>query len=1105
MTEGPEAEGSAADSLAVEGSAVGGSVTSRYRVLGPTRVLRPDGTEVPVAGVRLRALLTALAAAGGRAVPVGHLAAQVWTVTAPADETAALQALVGRLRRALGPGAVVSVPGGYRLDVRPEDVDLFRFERLAADGAAALRDGDPAAAVRLLDEALGLWRGPALGGLPGRDGDPLAVRAERRRTEARRDRLAAEVALGRAENALPGLAELAAEQPLDESLAALRLRALRSAGRPAEALAAYEEVRTRLATRLGTDPGPELKALHAELLAPDAAPERPRAARPTPGNLRAQLTSFVGRADDLAALTAAVRERRLVTLLGPGGVGKTRLALEAAEAVADAWPDGTWVAELGPVRDEAGVPEAVLNALRAREPLRWGAENPARDPVGHLVDHCARRRLLIVLDNCEHLVGAAAALADTLLTDCPGVTVLATSREPLGVPGEAVHPVEPLPRDAALQLLADRGASARPGFRTDDDPEACAEICRRLDGLPLAIELAAARLRALTPRQIAGRLDDRFRLLDRGSRTAPPRRQTLRAVVDWSWDLLDETERAVLRKLSVFSGGCSLAQAEEVCAEPDTLGRLTSLVDKSLVVAAPSQAGDVMRYRLLETVADYAAERLAEAGERERTARRHLAAVRELVRTADQELRGPRQTAWLETLDTEHDNIRAALRTAVDLGEEQEGLCLALSMSWFWQLRGHLGDARTWPSAVAALGPDPFVPPEGHAVRPAVPLPGRCTDTPPPWPEERVWEARRGVRLMMLAADGSQGAARPYLEAVADAYRPGMPQNGRQPGAMWFFVRLMLGEFDGLGRTMDAYVTCSREYGDDADLGFALLMRARLVPDAEGDATEALERFEKAGDSWGVAEALSARGEAHDRAGGYAEAARDFERAMEGAERIGARGQAAVFRARLASVRLRIAPGPAERDRAERLLLEAAEDAARFGVEAVSTARLLLTQHYGRTGRVDLARRQLETAREELTPGTAEMFTGMLLGLHGWLDCLDGDHARARERLAAAVRSMESLAYLVAPHLVLTQFPTAAWAMAHQGDPRDGARLLGAYDRHADGPAGTGFRQLSADAEAEIRTRAEAELRAVLDDRAYTRAHAEGSDLPLRAAAALVR
>ncbi|WP_324615810.1 ATP-binding protein [Streptomyces sp. NRRL S-118] len=1083
----------------------------RFGVLGAAQVLRPDGTEAPLPGPRLRALLTALAAAAGRTVPAGTLAAQLWTDAPPADEIAALQALVGRLRRTLGRDAVVSAPGGYRLAARPDDIDLFRFERLASDGAAALDAGDPATAARLLDEALGLWRGPALADLPGRGTDPLAARARTRHTEARRARLAAEVALGRPQAALPGLAELAADRPLDEPLAALRIRALRAAGRPAEALQAYEGVRSGLAARLGTDPGPELRALHAELLAADEEPVRHRAT-PEPGNLRARLTSFVGRDTELTDLAVQVRRHRLVTLLGPGGVGKTRLALEAADtardrAPTDTWPDGVWLAELAPVRDEADVAGTVLTVLGAREPLSWTADTGARDPLDRLVEYCGRRRLLLVLDNCEHVVGAAARLADTVLAACPGVTVLATSREPLGVPGEAVRPVDPLPEEAALRLLAERGGSARPAFRVTDDPEACAEICRRLDGLPLAIELAAARLRALSPRQMADRLDDRFRLLTGGSRTALPRQQTLRAVVDWSWELLDAAERTVLRRLAVFSGGCTLALAEEVCAEPDTLDRLTSLVDKSLVVADPAPDG-TMRYRLLETVADYAAERLAEAGEREATARRHLTAHRELVRTGERELRGPRQAAWLRVFEAEHDNIRAALRTAVELGEEQQGLCVVLCLNWFWQLRGHVTDARTWSAAVAALGPDPFLPP----VRRAVPLHRRCTDTPPPWDDETLWEARRGVRLMAFASDGSQGAAalekpenRAYLEAIADTYRPGMPQNCRHPGAMWFFVRLLLGEFRGLPDTMAATVESTREHGDDADIAFALLMRAKLLQEEGTDADEALARFEAVGDRWGIAESLSARGEAHDRAGRYAEAARDFERAMASAERIGAHSQVTVFQARLASVRLRLATTPAEREQAENLLLAAADAARTYNVEAVSTARLLLAQHYGRTGRVPLARHQLDVIERELIPGIAEMFTGMLLGLHAWLDCLNGDHARARERLAQAVRRLETLAYLVAPHMVLGQFPTAAWAMAGHGDPSDGARLLGAYDRHVADLAGTGFRQLPVDAEREIRDRAERELRAVLDDASLARAHAEGRALGLKEAAALVR
>ncbi|MFE6856734.1 ATP-binding protein, partial [Streptomyces sp. NPDC057674] len=467
--------------------------------------------------------------------------------------------------------------GGYRLAATPDAVDLHRFERLAAEGSAALGAGDPARAAGLLDEALGLWRGPALADLPGRDTDPLVVRVEQRHTQARRDRLAADLALGRAAEILAPLAALAAGEPLDEPLQALRIRALRAAGRSAEALAGYEEVRAALASRLGTDPGPELRALHAELLtdtAPVPAPALLAPASPAPTGrggavgLPARLTSFIGREDDLGALAADWGARRLVTLTGPGGVGKTRLALEAAETYRDG---PVHLAELASVREESTVLAAVLSAVGARETHVWHraavAATDPEDPFAELVEHCAGRRMLLVLDNCEHVVAAAAELAHVLLIRCPDVTVLATSREPLGVPGEVVRPLGPLPTGTALRLLGERGAAARAGFAVAEDREAAEEVCRRLDGLPLAIELAAARLRLLSVRQIAERLDDRFRLLTSGARTVLPRQQTLRAVVDWSWDLLDQSERAVLRRLAVFSGGADLAAAEAVCAD----------------------------------------------------------------------------------------------------------------------------------------------------------------------------------------------------------------------------------------------------------------------------------------------------------------------------------------------------------------------------------------------------------------------------------------------------------------------------------------------------------------------------------------------------------
>ncbi|MDX2560945.1 BTAD domain-containing putative transcriptional regulator [Streptomyces sp. TX20-6-3] len=1105
-----------------------------YRVLGPSQAFRTDdGTEAVLGGARLRALLTALAAAGGRAVGTRALIDQVWgdadrDEDPDQDRTAALQALVGRLRRAVGREAVVSAPGGgYRLAAAPDAVDLHRFERLAAEGSAALGAGDPARAAALLDEALGLWRGPALVDLPGRDTDPLVVRVEQRHTQARRDRLAAGLALGRATEVLAPLAALAAGEPLDEPLQALRIRALRAAGRPAEALTVYEEVRAGLADRLGTDPGPELRALHAELLTdtapasasspavrssaapPPAAPEGKERA----GGLPARLTSFIGRDDDLGALAAEWGARRLVTLTGPGGVGKTRLALEAAES----YQDGpVHLAELASVREESTVVAAVLSAVGARETHVWHraavAATDPEDPFAELVEHCAGRRMLLVLDNCEHLVAAAAELAHVLLTRCPGVTVLTTSREPLGVPGEVVRPLGPLPKGMALRLLGERGAAARPGFAVAEDPGAAEEVCRRLDGLPLAIELAAARLRLLSVRQIAERLDDRFRLLTSGARTVLPRQQTLRAVVDWSWDLLEEPERAVLRRLAVFTGGADLAAAEAVCADgrtPDVLDLLGALVDKSLVVAGPGRDGEGMRFRLLETVAEYAGERLDESGERAATERRHLTYYRELARTADPGLRGSGQVAAIALLEREHDNLRGALRTAVALGEEQEVLCLVHSLSWFWQLRHHQVDARTWAVEAGWLGPDPFQEPVGAAG----PLDGRCTDVPPPWHGERLAEARRGGRLYVLATQGGRGATsfehpdtRARLAALVSAYRPGLPQTCRQPAMMWYFARLMTGEFTGLDETLTAIVDACRDHAPGWDLGFALLVRAKLVVRGPRDAAEALALFETAGDSWGIAESLAARGEAYDRAGRLVEAAADFERATDAAARVGARSQVPLYTARLAAVRLRLHPDgdPA----AERLLAEAADAAGEWGAEVAGSARLLLTQHYGHTGRTGLARAQLTRLEGEFGDVTPGLFWGLAGGAWAWLDCLDGAYDRAVERLAHAVAEVETLAHLVAPYLLVTQFATAAWALGGRGAPGDaetGTRLLGAYDAHAASGTDGGFRPFTPETEALIRARAEETLRAALPAEAYTRRYEEGTGLAARTAAELVR
>ncbi|MEU1701961.1 BTAD domain-containing putative transcriptional regulator [Streptomyces pseudogriseolus] len=1087
----------------------------RYRILGTTQAVRPDGTVVPVGGARLRALLTVLALRAGRSVPVGLLVEEVWDGDPPADATGAVQALVGRLRRVLGADAVASADGGYRLTAAPDDVDLHRFERLAGEGLRALGDGDPAKAATVLDDALALWRGgPALPGLPDRTAEAARVRT--RHLDVERARHTAALALGQAEQSLPELTALCDSHPLDEPLQTLRLRALRDTGRTAEALAAYDEVRRLLADRLGSDPGAELRALHAELLSPE--PDEPPPARPgggpAPGNLRARLTSFVGREADIETIRADLTAARLVTLLGPGGAGKTRLSQEAAETVRAAHPDGVWLAELAPVDDPGAVPEAVLTAVGARQTVLYGAGAESMRavtdrhsaPVERLAEHCGPRRMLLILDNCEHVVEAAARLVETLLERCPGLTVLATSREPLNVRGELLRPVEPLPEPVALRLFAERGAAARPGFRTDDDPEACAEICRRLDGLPLAIELAAARLRMLTPRQIADRLDDRFRLLTSGSRTALPRQQTLRAVVDWSWELLDAAERDVLCRLSVFAGGCDLTAAEAVCG-PAALDALGSLVDKSLVVAAPSGDGG-MRYRLLETVAEYAGERLDETGGRDDAERAHLTYYRELARTTEPMLRGPRQAEGVARLEREYENVRTALRHAVTRRDEQEAICITLSLVWYWQMRDLRIEARNWCREVMALAPDPFAEP----VRPAAPLWQRCTDRPPPLTGELLAEARRGVHLAHLAQmdteldDWQTPQAQHRLRLVAATYEPGLPQVCRPPGLLWTFAVMLTGDMERLREVVDAAVRTSRENpGFEWELACNLQLRANFLAnrsdwagDARRDADEALEIHRRLGDTWGTAEALSARGEARERAGAYREAAADYEAAIGHAERLGAHSHTAVLTARLGNALIEAG----DTEHGERLLREVIDSTRGRHIEALPAARLFLIGWLCVSGRTAEAREQVRALREEFRIAHYVVFDAFILGAEAYIEVAEGDDARGLEIAREAIRqASDPLSAAMAPHMTAAYLVVAAVALAGLDGgrhARDAARCLGA--------AGSWLPESHPQAlvERTTRARAEARIREVLDEAAFEAAYAEGDGLSQEEAVALL-
>lgn len=1113
----------------------------RYLILGVTEARDERGHALPVGGTRLRALLAALALRAGRTVPVAALVDDIWADDPPSDPPAALQALIGRLRRTVGREAIVSAPGGYRLAASRDEVDLGVFERLARQGGDELDAGDPVAAAHTLRGALALWRGPALADLPGLD-HGHALRPEAHRLTALERRIEADLrrAPGPADGGsgnradgtgfcpailVPELTELIAAHPYDERFRAQLVRALRHEGRQADALAAYEDARRALADGLGADPGPELTALHRDLLnapGPEAAgpaawPSRvagsPHAASPargagqgepfpaTPagGNIRPRLTSFVGREPELRAIRADLGRSRLVTLTGPGGSGKTRLAEESATREASPGVSfDAWIAELAPVEDPAQVPDAVLSALGLRETnlLRDGREGqpPRTDPTALLVEHlayCTRARpVLLVLDNCEHVIDAAAALAETLLTRCPGLRVLATSREPLGVPGESVRPLGPLPADPAHRLFAERARAVRPGFDPEQEPahdaEAVAEICRRLDGLPLAIELAAARLRVLSPRQIADRLDDRFRLLTGGSRTVLPRQQTLRAVVDWSWDLLDQRERTALRQISVFAGGWDLPAAQAVIAgsstrapagpAPETADLIGALVDKSLVVAAPTATGE-MRYRLLETIQEYASERAAEAPDLLAAAEHaHSAHFLALAEEAEPRLRSGDQLPWIQRLETELDNLRSVLvRLTATGGDEPRAVRLALALAWFWWLRNLRAEGLNWVERIVALGSDPA---DGS--------------DPRFWPRMHLHLLRFFLAFESRPHDAGLGDDRTQalMARVREAFMSSGPQAARFPGILWpmtSFLSRSPGDIRGL---LEAAVRNTCVHGGAWEYGVTLMFRTHMVVDMPGGmpgVDEGLAELRplsrRVGDRWMRAQVASASAEAGMMRGRHDEARAGFEEALLLAREVGAHAEAPFLLARLAELSYLTGDLEAAAEGLDRSEAEA----ERYQVhDARAYVRFLRATTALDAGEIAEARRMITQAQGALGQGVPPShFTAQVEGLAARITARETGPGRGP---AAGVRGLTSAlcaardarcAEIVTGHLA----DGVAALLAKVGRYGEAVRILAAADGwHLNGPRSEA-QQAEAD-EVERLARAELSARRYAAERA---------------------
>ncbi|MFF5296681.1 AfsR/SARP family transcriptional regulator [Paractinoplanes globisporus] len=809
-----------------------------FQILGSVRAVH-DGAALALGGPRHRRLLAVLLLHAGQPVPIGRLAEALWGDEPPRRAAEMVHVRVSELRAALRPArggerhagliageggerhaGLIAGEGGYRLAVAEGELDSREFTRLAAAGSRALAAREFATASELLADALSRWRGPALGEFAD---EPFArveaARLEALRAQATEDRFEAELAAGRHGAVVAGLLTAVAEHPLRERFRAQLMLALYRSGRQGDALAQFAEARATLADQLGVDPGPDLAALHEEILRhdPKLAPH-PAASKAGGRPVAAEaLTSFVGRERDLAETRARLRAGRLVTLTGPGGAGKTRLALEVA---AD-FPGDTWLVELAALPAAGLVAPAVSAALRGREP---------RDTAG-----------LLLLDNCEHVLDEVAALAEQLLRARPGLRILATSRERLGIVAERLWPVGGLGtpaagevtaagagRSDAVRLLVDRAAAVQPGFAlTDATAPALAQICRRLDGLPLAIELAAAAVPALGAERIAARLDDRFALLSRGSRTAEPRHRTLRAVVDWSYDLLDDPARRLFDRLGVFAGGFTLEAAEAVCADagdPPVAASLAGLVDKSLVTR------DGERYRLLETLRAYAIEHGAVTpGLRDRHAEQTLG----MVASARRALRGSRQPAWLRRLEREHGNIRAALDWSIARGDAATAVRLAGSLYPLWDRHGHYREGREW--LTRALAIEPGVPPLVRA---------------------RALDSLAGLAVIQGDLDAGAAAAE---ESAALSRQAGDPAGVARALTTSGLAAFYAGDNGRAVAVLEESVRQARAAGDRGLAGFALMYlgATALARDAYAEAVSRCEEAEPdlraAGDPEGLA------------------------------------------------------------------------------------------------------------------------------------------------------------------------------------------------------------------------------------------------------------
>ncbi|MDI5977002.1 BTAD domain-containing putative transcriptional regulator [Amycolatopsis magusensis] len=996
----------------------------RFGVLGPLAVWTADQRPVKVPEAKVRALLADLLAHRGRPVSADRLVDDLWGAEPPANPIGALQTKVSQLRRALeqaepgGRELVVSGPSGYALHA-PE-VDAERFESLLDQ---ARQPGDPRTRASRIGEALALWRGAAFADFPDADFlAPVVQRLDELRLVAFEEQAEARLELGEHSELAGELADLVARHPLRERLRRAHLLALYRAGRQSEALAGYAELRERLADELGLDPSPELAELYQSMLRQDPA-LTPSARRTT--NLPAPLTELIGRDGEATEVGHLLGANRLVTLAGPGGVGKTRLAIEAASRLTGEFPDGVWLVELaghwthGAPEAACSVAEVTASMLNLRENAVAGA---LPSPSEQLAEALRDQQLLLVLDNCEHLVEPVAELVQSLLLASPGLRVLTTSQEPLGLAGEVVYGVRPLELPSAVELFSRRAAAVAPGFAlSDENTDAVAEICRRLDGIPLALELAASRIRVLGAGELLSRLDDRFRVLTSGHRGAPARQQTLRAMIGWSWELLTEAERIVLRRLALHVEGCDLEAAEAVCAgegvkPAEVLDLLARLVDRSLV--AVTETHGRTRYRLLESVSAYCVERLHEVGEFDCVRRRHNRYYLRLAERGEPQLCGSEQRAWLDRLDSESANFRAALEGAELDGDAELAIRLVNALGWYWFLRGRLREGHRSVNAALAI--------DGHAPDAA-------------WATAMAWQA--GLMGLIGEGPGLHERAEKVLALYDDIDDP----LGRAR-AEWFMSFALIGSGDlSLGaarvdRALAGFRALGDRWGEAAALSLqAMQARPRGgLAQAKRDSERAIELFREVGDRWGEVKSTDTLSSLAEIAGDYERAESLHRNALRLAEELGLWNEVSYTLSgigRIALLKGEFAKADEYHERARKL---SAQHSHKRGEQFAEIGLGLSARRQGRYAQAEVhLERWLDWCRQV----DGDLGTALLLAELGFAAEQRGDTelalARQREGFAAASATGD-------PRSIALAMEGLAGATAAVGDHRQAARLLGA-------------------------------------------------------------